>query len=144
MKKIDEVSRLTGLSKRTLQYYDDEGILLIKRTEKNHRIFGPDALERIWQILIYKEMGFKLKEIKKLLELSNAQKDIYFIKQVESIKNQIITLKVRMGFISTIRVNGIPLKPDKQSGKTYVGSITEIREEIKKIFMVEETNDENE
>ena len=83
MKKIDEVSRLTGLSKRTLQYYDDEGILLIKRTEKNHRIFGPDALERIWQILIYKEMGFKLKEIKKLLELSNAQKDIYFIKQVE-------------------------------------------------------------
>ena len=49
-----------------------------------------------------------------------------------------------MGFISTIRVNGIPLKPDEQSGKTYVGSITEIREEIKKIFMVEETNDENE
>lgn len=32
MKKINEVSQLVGVSKRTLQYYDDEGILLIERT----------------------------------------------------------------------------------------------------------------
>lgn len=100
MKKINEVSRLAGVSKRTLQYYEDEGLLLVERAQNNHRVYDREALERIWEILIYKEMDFKLKEIGKLLKLSDDQKDIYFIKQIESIKNQIITLKVRMKFIS--------------------------------------------
>ena len=35
-KKIDEVSKLSGVSKRTLQYYDDEGILPVKRSKNNY------------------------------------------------------------------------------------------------------------
>lgn len=143
MKKINEVSRLAGVSKRTLQYYDDEGLLLIERAKNNHRVYDQYALERIWEILIYKEMDFKLKEIRKLLELSNDQKDIYFVNQIESIKNQIIILKVRMRFISSVRVNGIPLKPEESSGETYVSRIEEIREKIQRTVKGE-TNDENE
>lgn len=60
MKKINEVSQLVGVSKRTLQYYDDEGILLIERTTNNHRVYDQHTLEQIWQILIYKEMDFEL------------------------------------------------------------------------------------
>lgn len=143
MKKINEVSRLAGVSKRILQYYDDEGLLLIERAKNNHRVYDQYALERIWEILIYKEMDFKLKEIRKLLELSNDQKDIYFVNQIESIKNQIIILKVRMRFISSVRVNGIPLKPEENSGETYVSRIEEIREKIQRTVKGE-TNDENE
>ena len=58
MKKINEVSRIVGVSKRTLQYYDDEGILQIERTANNHRVYDQHTLEQIWQILIYKEMDF--------------------------------------------------------------------------------------
>lgn len=143
MKKINEVSRLAGVSKRTLQYYDDEGLLLIERAKNNHRVYDQYALERIWEILIYKEMDFKLKEIRKLLELSNDQKDIYFVNQIESIKNQIIILKVRMRFISSVRVNGIPLKPEESSGETYVSRIEEIRGKIQRTVKGE-TTDENE
>lgn len=143
MKKINEVSRLAGVSKRTLKYYDDEGLLLIERAKNNHRVYDQYALERIWEILIYKEMDFKLKEIRKLLELSNDQKDIYFVNQIESIKNQIIILKVRMRFISSVRVNGIPLKPEESSGETYVSRIEEIREKIQRTVKGE-TTDENE
>lgn len=39
MKKINEVSALAGVSKRTLQYYDDEGLLPVNRTENNERLF---------------------------------------------------------------------------------------------------------
>ncbi len=144
MKKINEVSRLAGVSKRTLQYYEDEGLLLVERAQNNHRVYDREALERIWEILIYKEMDFKLKEIGKLLKLSDDQKDIYFIKQIESIKNQIITLKVRMKFISSVQVNGIPLKPEEHSGETYISRITEIREKMQKIITEGEANDENE
>lgn len=144
MKKINEVSQLVGVSRRTLQYYDDEGLFLIERAQNNHRVYDQYALERIWEILIYKEMDFKLKEIRKLLELSGDQKDIYFIRQIESIKNQIITLKVRIGFISSVRANGIPLKPEEHSEQTYVNCIAEIREKIQRIITKGETNDENE
>ena len=144
MKKINEVSRLAGVSKRTLQYYDDEGLLLIDRAQNNHRVYDGDALERIWQILIYKEMNFKLKEIRKLLDLPNDQKGIYFIKQIETIKKQIIALKVRMRFIALVRIDGIPIKPEEHSGKTYVARMAEIREDIQKFIMEEETDEENE
>lgn len=60
-KKIEEVSKLSGVSKRTLQYYDDEGILPVKRSKNNYRLYDDETMERLWKILWYKEMGFDLK-----------------------------------------------------------------------------------
>ena len=67
-KKIEEVSKLSGVSKRTLQYYDDEGILPVKRSKNNYRLYDDETMERLWKILWYKEMGLDLKEIKLILE----------------------------------------------------------------------------
>ena len=39
MKRIEEVCRLSGVSRRTLQYYDNEGILSVKRSEENYRLY---------------------------------------------------------------------------------------------------------
>ena len=61
MKRTNEVSKLVGVSRRTLQYYDDEGLLGAKRSELNYRLYDQQALERIWRIMIFKEMGFELK-----------------------------------------------------------------------------------
>lgn len=70
MKKINEVSALAGVSKRTLQYYDDEGLLSVNRTENNERLYDEEALFRLWQILLYKGLDLKLEEIKEILNLS--------------------------------------------------------------------------
>ena len=51
MWKIDEVSKLSGVSKRALQYYDDEGILPVKRTKNNYRLYDDETMERLWEIL---------------------------------------------------------------------------------------------
>lgn len=59
MKRVEEVCLLSGVSRRTLQYYDDEGILPVKRSEENYRLYDEAALER----LIVKE---KLKETAEL------------------------------------------------------------------------------
>ena len=67
-KKIEEVSKLSGVSKRTLQYYDDEGILPVKRSKNNYRLYDDETMERLWKILWYKEMGLDLKKIKLILE----------------------------------------------------------------------------
>ena len=75
MKKVNEVSRLAGVSKRTLQFYDDEGLLPAQRSKDNYRLYDDAALERLWEILVYRAMGLDLKEIKDLLTLSEKQKN---------------------------------------------------------------------
>lgn len=131
MKKINEVSKIVGVSKRTLQYYDDEGILPIERTPHNHRVYDQNTLEQIWQILIYKEMGFELNEIKELLNLPQAQKEQYFNRQIESIENRIATIKVQKNFISLIQNMGFPEKPEDDCEKSYMAVIEEMREKMK-------------
>lgn len=51
VRKVEEVSRLSGVSKRTLQYYDDEGILPAKRSKENYRLYDEVAMEKLWEIL---------------------------------------------------------------------------------------------
>lgn len=86
MKRTKEVSELFGVSKRTLQYYDDEGILMVKRGPNHYRLYDDATLERIWQIMIYKEIGFELKQIKQMLDFpeikkTQLQKQISYLQQ---------------------------------------------------------------
>ena len=61
MKKTNEASKQTGISKRTLQYYDETGLIVVERNANNHRIYDTKVLERVWEILVYKEMHLELK-----------------------------------------------------------------------------------
>jgi len=69
MKAVRNVSIISGLSRRTLQYYDEIGLLKPAATKPSgYRLYDEKCLERLWRILFYKELGFSLEEIKKILE----------------------------------------------------------------------------
>ncbi len=69
MRTISQVAELTGISTRTLQYYDEIGLLKPGGlTGSGYRLYDDEALQMLQQILFFKELGFKLKEIKKILE----------------------------------------------------------------------------
>lgn len=69
MKTITEVSRLTGLSVRTLHYYDSIGLLSPTAvTDAGYRLYGDEALGRLRDILFFRELGFPLKEIGRILD----------------------------------------------------------------------------
>ncbi|ANU75953.1 MerR family transcriptional regulator [Blautia pseudococcoides] len=69
MKTVKQVSELTGISVRTLQYYDEIGLLApTKLTDSGYRLYDEDALETLQQILFFKELDFSLKEIKGIIE----------------------------------------------------------------------------
>ena len=66
---VHEVSELTGVSIRALQYYDEIGLLPPARhTDANYRLYDDAALERLQQILLFRELEFPLKEIKRILD----------------------------------------------------------------------------
>ena len=65
MRTVKEVSKLTGVSVRTLHYYDAIGLLKpTKVTEAGYRMYDDAALSRLQNILLFRELQFPLKEIK--------------------------------------------------------------------------------
>lgn len=69
MKTVKEVSQLTGVSIRTLHYYDSIGLLHpTETTESGYRLYDDTALERLQHILLFRELQFPLKEIKGILD----------------------------------------------------------------------------
>ncbi|PUT38627.1 NADPH-dependent 7-cyano-7-deazaguanine reductase QueF [Legionella taurinensis] len=66
--QIKEISRLTSLSVRSLQYYDERGLLKpSKRSDAGYRLYSDADLLRLQQIVTLKYLGFSLNEIKKTL-----------------------------------------------------------------------------
>ena len=68
MKTVHEVSELTGVTIRALQYYDRIGLLRpTARTEAGYRLYGEEDLARLQQILLFRELEFPLKEIREIM-----------------------------------------------------------------------------
>ena len=69
MKTVAQVSRLTGISVRTLHHYDAIGLLKPSRIrDAGYRLYDETALKRLQTILLFRELEFPLKQIKVILE----------------------------------------------------------------------------
>lgn len=72
MFKVHEVCRMTGVSARTLHYYDQIELLHPAMiTEAGYRIYGHKEMEKLRHILLFRELQFSLKEIKEILNRPN-------------------------------------------------------------------------
>lgn len=84
MRTVNEVSKLTGISVRTLHYYDQIGLLApTEVTEAGYRLYDEDALEKLQQIMLYRELEFPLKDIKEIMESSDFDRNQALQQQIE-------------------------------------------------------------
>lgn len=68
---INKLSKLSGVSTRTLRYYDEIGLLNPTRvSSNNYRIYGQREVDLLQQILFYRELGVNLEEIKDIVTTS--------------------------------------------------------------------------
>ena len=89
MKTVNEVSRLTGVSIRTLHYYDEIGLLHpTEVTDAGYRLYDDTALEKLQHIMLFRELEFPLKEIKAILDSSDFDRNKALEQQIE-----LLTLK---------------------------------------------------
>ena len=66
---IKQVAEMSGVSNRTLRFYHEEKLLEPREmNQSGYRIYGEEELERLQQILLYKELGLKLTVIKQILD----------------------------------------------------------------------------
>ena len=73
---VKELSKISGISTRTLRYYDQIELLVPPRLNSNgYRIYGDNEVDILQQILFYRELGVSLGEIKKLLSFPDGEKE---------------------------------------------------------------------
>lgn len=65
--RINEVAKVSGVSSRTLHYYDEIGLLKPTKLENGYRVYTENDLDKLQQILFYKFLGFKLSKISEIL-----------------------------------------------------------------------------
>ena len=96
MKTVKEVSELTGISIRTLRYYDEIDLLKpAKVTEAGYRLYDESSLKILRQIMFFREMEVPLSEIKVIM------------KDSESDNRKILETQKMMLEIKRNRLNGI-------------------------------------
>ncbi|MFV8754750.1 MerR family transcriptional regulator [Nannocystaceae bacterium ST9] len=66
--KIGELARKTGKTVRALHLYEELGLLAPARSDGGFRLYGPDELARVYWISKLQDMGFKLGQIRGLLD----------------------------------------------------------------------------
>lgn len=65
---VQKLGQLAGVSTRTLRYYDEIGILKPARTNSSgYRIYGQAEVDRLQQILFFRELGISLEQIKEIV-----------------------------------------------------------------------------
>ena len=84
MKTVKEVSKLTGISVRTLHYYDEIGLFRpTEVTEAGYRLYDDKALEKLGQILVFRELDLPLADIKLIMDNPDLDYNSVLAKQRE-------------------------------------------------------------
>lgn len=89
MLTVAQVQKSTGVSVRTLHYYDELGLLMpTVTTEAGYRLYDDAALERLQLILFFRELEFPLKEIQRILDQPGFDRKAALRDQIELLKMQ--------------------------------------------------------
>ena len=108
MKTVKEVSRLTGVSVRTLHHYDAIGLLKPTQvTEAGYRLYDDVAIERLYMILVFRELGLSLKEIASLLHAPDYDRNRCLEKQIALMQERVSQLQDRITLAKGILTIGV-------------------------------------
>ena len=108
MRTVKEVSRLTGVSVRTLQYYDAIGLLPpTAHTDAGYRLYDDTALEQLQQILLFRELEFPLREIRAILQSPDFDRDRALAQQIDWLTLKKEHLENLIDFARKIKATGV-------------------------------------
>ncbi len=110
MKKltVSEVSRMSGVSVRTLHHYDQIGLLKpAEVTEAGYRLYGEAELERLQQILFFRELEFPLQDIGRILSSSSFDRNRALDQQIQLLEMKKEHLENLLLYARGIRLTGV-------------------------------------
>ena len=108
MKTVKEVSKLTGVSVRTLHHYDTIDLLKPTQvTEAGDRLYDDVALEKLYMILVFRELGLSLKEIADFLHAPDYDRNRVLEKQIKLMQERVGKLQDRIALAKGMLILGV-------------------------------------
>jgi DNA-binding transcriptional MerR regulator len=108
MMTVHEVSKLAGVSIRTLQYYDKIGLLHpTGYTDAGYRLYDDTDLERLQHILLFRELEFPLKDIKAIINSPDFDRGKALEQQIRLLKLKKEHIENLMNFALGIKMLGV-------------------------------------
>ena len=108
MKTVNEIAQLAHVSVRTLHHYDAIGLLKpTKITDSGYRLYDDTALERLYLILLFRELEFPLKDIQGILDAPDFDRNRVLEGQVEMLKAKAAHLQTCIHIANGIKQTGV-------------------------------------
>lgn len=108
MKTVAQVTRLTGCSVRTLHHYDAIGLLKPSHiTDAGYRLYDDAALERLFLILLFRECGLSLEEIRQLLDSPDSRREEILDTQISLLTAKVQHLQDCIHLANAIKQTGV-------------------------------------
>jgi DNA-binding transcriptional MerR regulator len=136
----NKLTKMSGVSARTLRYYDEIDLLKPKRVASSgYRIYGQDEVDTLQQILFYRELGFSLDEIKNILQAPGFDRQQSFMRHlarlqikrkrldemINNVTRSLATMKGEVTMTDTEKFEGFKQSLINENERKYG---TEIRE----------------
>lgn len=108
MKTVKEMSMLTGVSVRTLHHYDTIDLLKPTQvTEAGYRLYDDVALEKLYMILVFRELGLSLRQIADILHAPDYDRNRCLEKQIKLMQERIGKLQDRIALAKGMLILGV-------------------------------------
>ena len=108
MMTVAQVSKRTGVSVRTLHHYDQIGLLKpTEVTEAGYRLYDDAALDKLYMILVYRELGLSLNEIGSILDAPDYDRNRVLEHQIKLMQERIEKLQNRISFARGMLMLGV-------------------------------------
>ena len=108
MMTVAQVSKRTGVSVRTLHHYDQIGLLKpTEVTDAGYRLYDDAALDKLYMILVYRELGLSLDEIGTILDAPNYDRNRVLEHQIQLMQERIEKLQNRISFARGMLTLGV-------------------------------------
>ena len=108
MKTVNQIAKQTHVSVRTLHHYDAIGLLKpTEITEAGYRLYDADALERLYLIIVYRELGFSLKKIAEILDSPDFDRNKVLEEQIVLLEQKREQLQNRITFARGLTLTGV-------------------------------------
>ncbi len=130
MKTVKQLAELSGVSVRTLQYYDEIGVFKpTKVTDSGYRLYDDEAVKVLQQILFFKELDFQLNEIKKIMADPQFNKTSAFKKQKELITAKRDRLNRLLGLLEKLEKGETCMSFQEFDMSEYIAALEKFKDE---------------
>ena len=115
---VGDVARRAGITVRTLHHYDEVGLVTPSdRTEGGYRLYGPEAIDRLQEVLFFRELGFGLEEIRGIVDAPEYQRAAALARQrrlVEQKATRLLDMMDALDVAIEAERQGIVMNPEEK------------------------------